>query len=83
LCFENQRFYCTDSDLNGDDKIVIDEFFSLMGNSVKKTECDRIANCRITIQRKVKQAENDILQKGKVYQIFGICAGLTIGILLL
>lgn len=83
LCFENNKFYCKDSDLSREDKAAIDEFLVHLGVSAKKAECDRISSFRIAMQKRLKDAEKDTAQKSKIYQTFGICIGLTIGILLM
>ncbi len=83
LCFENQRFYCKDSDLKDKDKAAIDDFFTTLGASAKKAECDRINAFKLKITSHLKEAENNVLQQSKLYQTFGICIGLAIGILLI
>ncbi len=83
LCFKNQRFYCNDTDLKDKDKAAIDDFFTTLGASAKKAECDRISAFKLKIMSHLKEAENNVLQQSKLYQTFGICIGLVIGILLI
>lgn len=83
LYFEKQKFHCKDNDLNQDDKAVIDDFFNTLGTSVKKVECDRINALKIVVKKRLDDAERDSLQKEKIYQMLGICTGLTVGILLI
>lgn len=83
LRLENGRFLCLDNDLNGEDKVMIDGFFEGLGASAKKAECDRINGFKLKMKTYLKEAENDVSQKSKIYQTFGICIGLTIGILLI
>ncbi len=83
LRFENGRTLCSDNDLNGEDKRAVDSFFLSLGSSAKRLECDRINNFRLKIKTSLKEAENDASQKSKIYQTFGICIGLTVGILLI
>lgn len=80
--YRNGRFLCLDNDLNSEDKAMIDGFFEGLGLSAKKAECDRINGFKFKMKTHLKEAENDVLQKSKIYQTFGICIGLTIGILL-
>lgn len=76
-------FICLDNDLKSDDKAMIDDFFSALGLSVKKAECDRINVFKLKMKSVLKECENDISQKSKIYQTFGICIGLVMGILLI
>ncbi|MBQ8267108.1 MAG: stage III sporulation protein AB [Clostridia bacterium] len=82
LQHKNGRFLCLDNDLTDDDKTMINGFFNTLGLSVKKAECDRINGFKLKMKTHLKEAENDVLQKSKIYQTFGICIGLAIGILL-
>ena len=77
----NDKLFCCDSDLKNDNALI-NEFFSCLGNSIKKIERDRINCFLISLKARLKEAENDAAQKGKIYQMLGICAGLTLGILL-
>lgn len=77
------RFFCEDIDLNREDKALIDNFFKSLGISVKKVECEHIHNCKSGMKIRANQAENDVNQKSKIYQMFGICIGIVIGILLI
>ncbi len=83
ICYENKNTVCCDNDLNREDKTLIDEFFASLGHSTKKAECDRISACRISMQKRLNEAERDTAQKCKLCEIFGICIGLTIGIFLI
>ena len=55
----------------------------LLGAFAKRAECDRIINFKLKIQKLRDEAEKDAEQKCKVYQTFGICIGLAMGILLI
>ena len=79
---ENIDLSC-ESDLKKDDKLEIVSFFSLLGSGVKKLECDRIINFKAKVKSLHSAAEKDVLQKCRIYQTFGICIGLSIGILLI
>ena len=83
LCCENHKICCEDGDLSHEDKAIINSFFASLGHSAKKAECDRISTCKITMQKRLKDAENDTFQKCKIYQTFGVCIGLAVGILLI
>lgn len=80
---KNGRFLCFDNDLTADDKALIDNFFDTLGLSAKKAECGKINGFKLKMKMQLKDAENDVSQKSKIYQTFGICIGLTIGILLI
>ncbi len=80
---KNGSFLCIDNDLKQEEKTLIDVFFTELGTSSKKIECDRIKSFKLKIKIYLKEAESDVLQKGKIYQTFGICIGLVIGILLI
>lgn len=82
LSFKNGKCICEDNDLTND-KAYIEEFFQSLGFSVKKAECERINAFVIKLKNHIKDAENDVAQKCKVYQAMGICVGLTIAILLI
>ncbi len=73
---------CDDDDLKKD-KALIEEFFSHLGRATKKIECDHINHFILKLKSHLKEAEDDVEQKSKVYQMMGICSGLTIGILLI
>lgn len=83
LQHKNGRFSILDNDLTADDKAMIDEFFETLGLSAKKAECDKINGFKLKIKKQLKDAENDVSQKSKIYQTFGICIGLTLGLLLI
>ena len=83
LSFEKQKIHCNDNDLQAEESQEIENFFSCLGSSVKKTECDRIVDFKLKIQKIYTAAENDVSQKCKVYQSIGICIGLAVGILLI
>lgn len=83
LQHKNGRFFCFDNDLTADDKTMIDGFFEGLGLSAKKAECDRINSFKLKMKMHLKEAENDVSQKSKIYQTFGICIGLVVGILLI
>lgn len=72
-----------DNDLSGDDKSEIASFFAQLGSGTKKSECDRISNFKLKIKSLYNAAEKEASQKCKIYQTFGICTGLCIGILLI
>lgn len=79
---ENQALLCG-GDFKDCEKKEIKEFFSLLGSSGKQTECDRINGFKLKIKKMCDDAQNDAAQKCKIYQTFGICIGLAIGILLI
>ncbi len=79
---ESDKLLCFDADLKKDKKII-EEFFVCLGTCTKRVECDRINAFRQKIKTHLKEAQNDILQKSKIYQTFGICIGLTVAILLI
>lgn len=83
LTFEKNNAVCRDNDLTVEDKILINEFFCSLGTSAKKAECDRINNFKIKMKTHLKDIETNMAQKSKIYQTFGICIGLTLGILLI
>lgn len=83
LNFQNIKTVCCDGDLNVEDKRIINSFFVSLGHSAKKAECDRINLCGVTMKKRADEAYNDTKQKCKLYQTFGVCAGLIIGILLI
>lgn len=78
----NGQIVCDDIDLKKD-KLLIDEFFMRLGYSTKKIECDSINHFTLKLNSRLKEASNDATQKCRVYQTLGVCAGLTIGILLI
>lgn len=82
LSRESDKLLCFDADLKKD-KALIEEFFVCLGTCTKRVECDRINAFRQKIKTHLKEAQNDILQKSKIYQTFGICIGLTVAILLI
>lgn len=82
LEFKNGNFVCCDFDLKKD-KSTIDEFFIKLGSATKKTECDRINNFKLKIKSHLKEAEQDVAQKSKIYSSLGICLGLVVAILLI
>ena len=82
LSFDNTYVKCCDSDLNVEDKALINDFFSSLGSSAKKIECDRIKSLKNIMINRAQQAIKETPQKCKLWQTFGVCTGLTIGILL-
>ena len=83
LQHKNRRFLILDNDLTACDKAMIDSFFDTLGLSAKKAECDKINGFKLKIKMQLKYAEKDVSQKSKIYQTFGICIGLVVGILLI
>ncbi len=83
LDFRNMEAVCRDGDLNEEDKKIINSFFVSLGHSAKKAECDRINLCGMTMKKRADEAYTDTTQKCKLYQTFGVCTGLVIGILLI
>ncbi len=83
LYHSNGDTFCYDNDLNAGDKAIIDDFFISLGHSAKKAECERIKLCKVRMQKRLNEAENESEQKCKVYSTFGICIGLGIAILLI
>ena len=81
--FEKTEANCCDNDLIAEDKLLINNFMRSLGYSSKKAECDRIKTFGHLMQKRLQQAEKDMLQKSKIYQTFGICIGLAIGIFLI
>ena len=81
--FEKQNIFCEDADLSANDVKVVNEFLNSLGFSTKKIECDRIKNFGLLIQKRLSEAEAERAQKSKIYQTFGVCIGLLIGILLI
>lgn len=79
----DREFYCDDKDLKKEEKDLLFEFFGTLGKSAKKAECEKIENLKIKLQQILLTAQNDVKQKSKIYQSFGICVGLAIGILLI
>ena len=82
LRFCEDKILCEDEDLKND-KSLIEEFFSQLGSTTKKIECDHINHFILKLKTHLKQSEEDIEQKSKIYQIMGICGGLTAGMLLI
>ena len=82
LQHKNGTSLCVDNDLKQEEKALVDDFFKGLGTSSKKAECDRIKGFKLKMETYLKESENDALQKGKMYQTFGVCIGLAIGILL-
>lgn len=83
LSFGNNSFSFCEDYLKSDEAQEIKAFFASLGSSVKKAECDRIINFKLKIKKFYEMAEKDALQKCKIYQTFGICIGLALGILLI
>ncbi len=75
--------FLNDADLNRQDKTIINELFTSLGHSAKNIECDRIRLCGITMQKRLKAAEQDMAQKCKIYSTFGVCIGLGLAVLLI
>ncbi len=61
---------------------MIKEFFSSLGHSSKKNDCERIKLFTVAMQKKLKEAETEVAQKCKIYSTFGICIGLGLAVLL-
>ena len=83
LHIKNGAFMCDYNALTKEDTKLIDAFFISLGASAKKIECDKINNFRLKLNTHIKQAKTNYEQKGKIYQTFGICIGLTIAVLLI
>lgn len=83
LEIKREKIICTDTDLTAEQQSEINDFFKLMGTGFKKEECDRIKNFEIYVKGQLKNAENDVNQKCRLYQTFGVCLGLMLGILLI
>lgn len=82
LTMQRDKILCNDNDLKRD-KLFIEEFFIGLGSSTKKVECDRIKHFNLKLKTRIKEAEDNVIQKSKVYQTMGVCVGLAIGILLI
>lgn len=80
---QQSGFVCVDGDLNPEDKDIITDFLSKLGFSAKKAECERIRALKNVMQKCAQTAHDEAAQKCKLWQIFGICAGLMLGILLI
>ena len=80
LNFSGLKVLCEDSDLKKD-KTLIEDFFASLGRATKKIECEHINHFAIKLKSGLKDAENDVINKCKIYQILGICSGLVLGIL--
>ena len=80
---QQSGFVCVDCDLSSEDKDIITDFLSKLGFSAKKAECDRIAALKIVMQKRAQAAYDETAQKCKLWQSFGICIGLMLGILLI
>ena len=83
IAFKSLKPYCKDRDLSTEDKEIINSFFKSIGHSAKKAECDRVAHCRAVIKKRADAAISDTERICKLYQTFGICIGLVLGILLI
>lgn len=75
--------FLNDNDLKKEDKNLINEFFTSLGYSPKKVECEHIKNFGITMQKRLNEAEAEVTQKSKIYSVFGICIGLGLAVLLI
>lgn len=82
LQFKNNVFYCDDKTLTKEDNQLINTFFNMLGLSAKKAECDKINNFKIKLKTYINDAKTNHVQKGKIYQTFGICIGLMLAVLL-
>ena len=80
LNFSGCYVLCEDTDLKRD-KALIEEFFASLGRATKKVECDHVNRFIIKLKSCLKDAENDVINKSKIYQILGVCVGLVLGIL--
>lgn len=83
ISFNGDCVLCRDGDLSKDDKAVIDAFFSLLGKSAKKIECDRIKSTKNALKKRAEEIFDEAPKKCKLWQTGGICIGLFIGILLI
>lgn len=83
LNFKATASACKDQDLTAEDRETINSFFLSLGASPKKAECDRIKHCRIVMKQRRDTALADAQRSCKLWQTFGICIGLTLGILLI
>ncbi|MBR6501953.1 MAG: stage III sporulation protein AB [Clostridia bacterium] len=81
LNFSAVKILCDDADLKNE-KPLIEEFFMRLGQSTKKIECDYINHFKTKMQACLNDARDDVVNKCKIYQILGVCSGLTLGILL-
>lgn len=82
LNFSGSDILCEDVDLKKD-KNLIEEFFFGLGCATKKIECEHINRFIIKLKTHLKDADDDVISKSKIYQILGICSGLLIGILVI
>ena len=80
LNLSGREVLCADTDLKKD-KALIEEFFASLGRATKKIECDNINHFAIKLKSCLKDAENDVINKSKIYRILGVCSGLVLGIL--
>ena len=80
IAVKNRRAVCCDSELSGEDKRILNEMFSRLGNGDVEAELNRIGLCKRLIEHQLKSAQEECHQKGKVYKALGVCAGLAIGI---
>ena len=83
ITFENSNICCIDNDLTIEDKNLINDFLKSLGCSSKKSDCDRIKAFASLVQKNLTTAETERVQKSKIYQSFGVCIGLALGILLI
>ena len=81
--FEKQNAICADRELNDEDNKLITDFLKSLGFSSKKAECDRIKAFGLILEKRLDEAHTEMTQKSKIYQAFGVCIGLAIGILLI
>ncbi len=81
--FQKQNAICIDKELTNEDSRVINEFLKSLGYSSKKAECNRIKAFGLLLEKRLNEAEAERVQKSKIYQTFGVCIGLAIGILLI
>lgn len=83
LDFSNDEIIISDKDLTFEDKKFLKDFFADLGKYTKKSECDRIKLYYTDIQKIADIAFSESFQKCKLWQTFGICIGLTLGVLLI
>ena len=82
LTFKSGLDFCQDLDLR-QEKEEINSFFMGLGTHTKKVECERICKYGIKFKKYYCDAQKEMTQKCKIYQCFGVCVGLAIGILLI
>ena len=81
--FEKQNSICADRELTDEDNRLITDFLKSLGFSSKKADCDRIKAFGLCLEKRLNEAYTEMTQKSKIYQAFGVCIGLAVGILLI